>query len=587
MHGFHGRVLRIDLTDRSTKEEIIPGDVLKKYLGGKGLACYLLLKHLQPGIDPLSRDNKMVFSTGPVADTPVPAASRFGVFAKSPLTGFFGESYSGGHVAPVMKRTGYDAFMIEGASEEPLYLHISEGAVEFQDASGVWGEQTYATEDALLDEVGVRGAQALVIGPAGENLVRFACIKNNYWRSAGRTGMGAVMGSKKLKGIVFSGSQTTPLADEDLLRGYVREMVNEYGDTDRTRTMRKRGTPYMVGVANTAAAFPTRYWRKGSFDGWEGISSDAMHEKMEVRPRACHRCFMACGKLIKVTSGRHEGLVLEGPEYETLYALGGLCCVDRIDEVAYLNDLCDRLGLDTITGGNTVAFGIEAGKRGKLSGQPEYGDVDAIAESLKQIARREGAGEILARGVRGAAEELGLQDIAVHVKGLEPAGYDPRTLRGMSLGYAVSGRGACHLRSSFYMVELNDEAPEEPVAKTREFVRYENRNTLEDCLILCRFYQKFIGWKGMETIVRATTGMNATEDDLASIASRVTTMVKHFNIREGWTTEDDALPARMFNEPIGPDGDWVADEGELEIMLAEYYRLHGWDEDGMPRSAGP
>ncbi len=582
MYGFHGKVLRVDLTNRSTKEEAIPEDVQEKYLGGKGLGSYLLLKHLQPGVDALSPDNKIVFSTGPVADTVVPAASRFGVYAKSPLTGFFGESYSGGHVAPVMKRTGYDAFMIEGASEEPVYLHISDTGVTFADASDLWGTETYATEDALLERVDVQGAQAIVIGPAGENQVLFACIKNNYWRSAGRTGMGAVMGSKKLKGIVFSGSQSTPLADEDMLQSYVTDMVKTYGNTERTRTMQKEGTPYMVGVSNAAAAFPTRYWAEGSYDRWEGISSDAMHQKMDVKPNACHRCFMACGKLIKVKSGRHEGLVLEGPEYETLYALGGICCVDQIDEVAYLNDLCDRLGLDTITGGNTVAFGIEAAKRGKLAGQPDYGDVDAIAESLRQIAYREGPGEILAGGVRAAAEELGLQDIAIHVKGLEPAGYDPRTLRGMSLGYAVSGRGACHLRSSFYMAELNDEVPKEPVPKTREFIKFENRNTLEDCLILCRFYQKFIGWDGMQTIVRATTGMDASESDLAAIASRVTTLVKLFNIREGWTRGDDALPARMFNEPIGPDGDWVADEAELQIMLDEYYRLHGWDQDGIP-----
>ena len=582
MYGFHGKVLRVDLTNRSTKEEAIPEDVQEKYLGGKGLGSYLLLKHLQPGVDALSPDNKIVFSTGPVADTVVPAASRFGVYAKSPLTGFFGESYSGGHVAPVMKRTGYDAFMIEGASDEPVYLHISDMGVEFADASDLWGTETYATEDALLERVGVQGAQAIVIGPAGENEVLFACIKNNYWRSAGRTGMGAVMGSKKLKGIVFSGSTSTPLADEGMLQSYVTDMVKTYGNTERTRTMQREGTPYMVGVSNAASAFPTRYWAEGSYDRWEGISSDAMHEKMEVKPRACHRCFMACGKLSKVKSGRHEGLVLEGPEYETLYALGGICCVDQIEEVAYLNDLCDRLGLDTITGGNTVAFGIEAAKRGKLTGQPDYGDVDAIAESLRQIAYREGPGEVLAGGVRAAAEELGLQDIAIHVKGLEPAGYDPRTLRGMSLGYAVSGRGACHLRSSFYMAELNDEVPKEPVPKTREFIKFENRNTLEDCLILCRFYQKFIGWEGMQTIVRATTGMDASESDLAAIASRVTTLVKLFNIREGWTRDDDALPARMFNEPIGPDGDWVADEAELETMLDEYYRLHGWDQDGIP-----
>ncbi len=582
MYSFHGKVLRIDLTEQTATQAPIPDDVLREYMGGKGLASYLLLQHLKPGVDPLSADNKLIFATGPASDTVVPAASRFGVFAKSPLTGFFGESYSGGHVAPVMKRTGYDAFMIEGKSPEPVYVHISDEGVQFEDASDLWGEETYAAEDAILQRTAVDGAQALVIGPAGENLVPFACIKNNYWRSAGRTGMGAVMGSKRLKGIVFSGHTSAPLADEQLLNEYVCEMVKTHGDTERTRTMRKRGTPYMVATTNEASAFPTRYWSQGTLQSWEGISSDAMHEKTDVKPKACHRCFMACGKLSTVKVGRHAGLTLEGPEYETLYAIGGLCCVDDITEVIYLNDLCDRLGLDTISGGNTVAFAIEACRRAKLSDMPDYGDVDGIARLLEQIAAREGPGELLAGGVREVAAKLGLEDIAIHVKGLEPAGYDPRRLPGMTLGYAVSSRGGCHLRSSFYMSELRGEASEDPVTKTSEFFNFENRNTLEDCLILCRFYQQFIGWDGMATILEASTGLELSHDEMLALAGRVTTLARRLNIREGWTTEDDSIPERFFNEPIGPNRDLVADPRDFEVMRAEYYRLHGWDERGIP-----
>ena len=583
MHGFHGRVLHIDLTNRTVEEEVVPDEVLQKYLGGKGLAAYLMLRHLEPSVDPLSHKNKIIFATGPVADTRVPAGSRFGVYAKSPLTGFFGESYSGGHVAPVMKRTGYDAIMVEGVSSDPVYLHISDEGVEFGDASDLWGEETYATEDALLERAGER-AQALVIGPAGENLVKFACIKNNYWRSAGRTGMGAVMGSKKLKGMVFSGSTATPLADADMLNKYVRDMIMECKDTDRTQIMRDLGTPYMVGVTNSAAAFPTRYWHEGSFDKWEGISSDAMAERMEVRPNACHRCFMACGKMSKVIEGPYEGLVLEGPEYETIYALGGLCCIEHIDEVAYLNDLCDRLGLDTITGGNVAAFAIEAGLRGKLDDPPAYGDTEAIARLFKQIANREDVGDLLSGGVKDAAEKLDLEDLAVHVKGLEPAGYDPRTLTGMTLGYAVSGRGACHLRSSFYMSEIRGEASEDLIEKTGEFFQFENRNTLEDTLIICRFYQQFIGWDGMQQIIEGTTGARHTKEELVNLASGVTTLVRRFNLREGLQPEDDTLPTRLYNDPIGPNKDRVCSQEDLETMRTEYYRLHGWDESGVPLS---
>lgn len=583
MFGFHGKVLRVDLTNRVAEEETISDEVFEKYLGGKGLAAHLLMNHLEPEVNPLSPDNKLVFATGPAADTTVPAASRFGVYAKSPMTGMFGESYSGGHLAPVMKRTGYDAFMIEGASDEPVYLHISDEGVKFGDASDLWGQNTYDTEDALREKAGVENAQALVIGPAGENQVGFACIKNNYWRSAGRTGMGAVMGSKKLKGIVFSGSQSTPLADEEKLQNYVKEMIDEYRDTERTQIMQELGTPYMVGVTNAAGAFPTRYWAQGSFEQWEGISSDAMHRRMEVRPNACHRCFMACGKMSRVIEGPYEGLELEGPEYETIYALGGLCCVEHIDEVAYLNDLCDRLGLDTITGGNIAAFSIEAVKRGELDVDIDYGDTEAIASLFRKIAHKEGAGKILSQGVKEAAEKLGLEEIAVHVKGLEPAGYDPRTLKGMTLGYAVSSRGACHLRSSFYMAELNDEASEDLKEKTAEFFNFENRNTLEDSLILCRFYQKFIGWQGMKSIVEATTGMQLDIDELVELGSRITTLVRRFNIREGLTEKDDKLPERLFNDAIGPENDRVADKQELEIMKREYYNLHGWDEQGVPQ----
>lgn len=583
MHGFHGKFLRINLTDKTYEEAGIPEEVQEKYLGGKGLAGYLLLEYLAPGTDPLSPENKLIFATGPATGTTVPAAGRHGVFSKSPLTGFFGESYSGGYTAPAIKGTGYDAIMIEGASEEPMYLHVSDSGVEFESASDLWGRESYETEEALLDKVGIKGAQAVVIGPAGENLVKFSCIKNNRWRSAGRTGLGAVMGSKKLKGIVFSGNRKADLYDEEMLKSYVKNLVKTCVNTERTKNMKEKGTPYMVTVTNEQSAFPTRYWAEGSFEKWEEISTDAMRSRMDVKPKACHRCFMSCGKLSKVLEGRHKGLELEGPEYETLYALGGLCCVSPIEEVVYLNDLCDRLGLDTISGGNLAAFAIEAGKRGKLSGMPDYGDVDGIAAIFKQIAYREGVGNLLADGIKKASEELGLEDIVVHAKGMEPAGYDARALPGMSLGYAVSTRGGCHLRSSFYMGELRGEIPKDMVeGKARIFLDFESRNCLEDCLILCRFYQQFIGWEGMQQIIKAATGMDLSMDELKTIGRRATTLAKKFNIREGWTRADDSLPPRLFNDPIGPDKNLVVNADNLAVMLREYYELHGWDEEGRP-----
>ncbi len=585
MYGSYGKLLRINLSDKTYKEEAIPDQALEQYLGGKGLGAYLLYKYLPEKADPLSPDNKLIFVTGPAADTSIPAASRYGVFAKSPQTGFIGMSFSGGHTAPAMKRTGYDAFMFEGASSEPVYLHISDEGVIFGDASDLWGQNTSVTEDALLEKVDVKGAQAITIGQAGENLVKYACIKNNHWRSAGRTGMGAVMGSKKIKGIAFSGSTKAELFDEKALNAYSKEMTKEFKDTERTKLLRDRGTPWMVTTANEFHAFPTKYWIDGTFDGWKGISSDAMLEKLDVKPNACYRCFCACGKLCTVKEGRHKGLKIEGPEYETLYAIGGLLCIDQIEEVIYLNDLCDKYGVDTITVGNVLAFSVEAGKRSNLSGMPDYGDVDAFAELIKQIAMKEGVGELLSSGVKKAAEELGLEDLAIHVKGLEPAGYDPRTVPGMSLGYAVSDRGACHLRSSFYMSELKGEVPFDMVeGKAKHFFEYESRNTLEDSLVLCRFYYKFIGMEGMQKIIKAATGMDLSMDDLYDLASRITTLTRHFNIREGWTKADDGLPKRLFDEPIGPNKDKVVSKEDMDIMISEYYDLHGWDKKGLPQS---
>jgi len=483
-----------------------------------------------------------------------------------------------------MKQTGYDAIIIEGASKSPAYLHITDHGVEFEDASDLWGKaDTYTTEKALLEKVKIKGAEALVIGEAGENLVKFACIKNNIWRSAGRCGIGAVMGSKKLKGIVFSGSQKAPLADEEGLDSWVKEFVKKWKDVDRSKLLRTKGTAWMVETANEASAFPTRYWSSGSYEGIKGITADAMLERMDVKPHGCYRCFLACGRMSTVTSGRHKGLICEGPEYETIYVFGGICCIDSIEEVLYLNDVCDRLGIDTMSGGNVCGFAIEAGKRGKLSGMPDYGDVDGIAELLHKIARKEGPGKLLSNGTKEASEKLGLEDRVAHVKGLDIAGYDPRAVPGMQLGYAVNERGACHLRSSFYMAEIRGEVPKEMVeGKAKLLIKYENRNTIDDCFIVCRFYYQFIGTEGYRKLIKLIMGLDYSEEDLNAVAERVKTLTKRFNIREGWTKKDDTLPPFMFEEAIGPKKDLIAKKDNLEIMLKEYYSIHGWDENGIP-----
>jgi aldehyde:ferredoxin oxidoreductase len=583
MRGFFGKVLDVDLSTKAHGVKSLDETVCRSYLGGKGLGTHLLLEENPAGVDPLSEENRLIFALGPVTDTPIPGSSRYGVFTKSPLTGFYSESYAGGKTAEPMSRAGYDAIVFRGKSPEPVFLEISNTSVTFHDASGLWGKGTYETEDAVLDAVGVKGAKAVVIGPAGENLVRFALIENDYWRSAGRTGVGAVMGSKNLKAIVFYGDAKREVADSDFVEDIRKKVLAKGKDNPGVAAYKNLGTPMMVALLNNVAALPTRYWSQGRCEHWQQISAEAMNEKLGTKPRACNRCFMACGKLSEVREGRHKGLKIEGPEYETIYVFGGLCMIDQIEEIAYLNDICDNLGIDTITAGNLAGFTIEASRRGKISEKLDYGDVDGIARLLHQMVTREGPGAVLAEGIRFASKEWGLEDIAIHVKGMEPAGYDPRSLKGMGLAFATSDRGACHLRTTFYKPELAGISPPNQMeGKAKVFVDFEDRLNIFDALIFCRFYRDMYLWDDLREVVEATTGMELSEDGLRKIASNIANATRAFNIREGLTRADDSLPRRFFEEPI-EEGKIMKRE-DFERLLGEYYDLRGWDNMGIPPS---
>jgi aldehyde:ferredoxin oxidoreductase len=327
-------------------------------------------------------------------------------------------------------------------------------------------------------------------------------------------------------------------------------------------------------MTNTAGAFPTRYWQQGTYEHWEKIGAEALVRQCSVKPNACGKCFMACGQLSTIKEGRHAGLTIEGPEYETIYAFGGLCLIDSIEEIAYLNDICDRLGIDTITAGNLCAFTIEAVRRGQVDFAIDYGDVDAIARLLGMIARREGIGEILSLGIRHAARVWNLEEIAVHVKGMEPAGYDPRPLKGMGLAYGTSDRGACHLRATFY-------PPDQITGKAELFLEFESRLTVFDLLLLCRFYRDFYLWDRLGEIIRLVTGLDASEKALKEKALAVADLIRKFNLREGLQPADDRLPP-FLHQPLQDTGK-VITAAEMETLLADYYRLHGWDERGVPR----
>ena len=585
MHGFYSRILKIDLSNKRFSIEALDEDA-HNLLGGKGLCAHLLSSLNPPGVDPLSPENCLIFATGPSGGSTIWGSCRYGVFTKSPQTGFYSESYSGGKVPEAIDSTGFDAIVIQGRCAERTILVIHPDGVDFHEAGDIWGMETYAAEDAVMDRFaqsaeGYPKKGAVVIGPAGEKQVCFAVIENNYWRSAGRTGAGTVMGAKQLKGILFQGDQKRSFYDEKAVRELSKNLAAEAKDSPATNAYKSLGTPMMVKLINNAGAFPTRYWAEGVYENWEKISADALHTRCDVKPHACLKCFMACGRMSTLREGRHTGLKIEGPEYETIYAFGGLCLIDSIEEIAYLNDICDRLGMDTITAGNLCAFTIEATKKGRIDYNIEYGDVDAIAELLYKIAAREDIGDILADGIKAAAEQWQMEDQAVHVKGLEPAGYDPRSLKGMGLSYATSDRGACHLRATFYKPEISGMIPPEQIeGKAELFLDFEDRLTLFDTLILCRFYRDFYDWDQLTKMIRALTGIDEGKAGLRQIARQIADIIRRFNLQEGLRPEDDRLP-KVFHHKLEDSG-LVITEDEIETMLQDYYQLHGWDKRGQP-----
>jgi len=589
--GFYGRMLIIDLGTRSFEIQPLSEEIFLKTLGGKGLASHLLLEHNLPGVDPLGPENHLILAAGPVAGTPIWGSCRYGVFTKSPQTGCYSESYSGGTAAEYMDKVGYDAILLRGASNYPIWIEIEEKGAVFHSAGDFWGMETYDTEDAVRAWLRDNRPQAsrsgiICIGPAGENQVSFAVIENDYWRSAGRTGVGAVMGSKKVKAMAFWGNARKKLADPDLAASFARETAARAKDDVGARAYKSMGTSMLVDITNQAGCFPTRYWQKGRAGHAEKINATALHERLEVTPHGCLRCFMACGRLSKIREGRHKGLRIEGPEYETIFAFGGLCEIESIEEIAYLNDVCDRMGMDTITAGNLAAFTIEAARRSKVDYSISYGQADRVAELLMDIAYRRGAGATLARGIASAAREWDMEDIAIHVKGLEPAGYDPRVLKGMGLAYGTSDRGACHLRATFYKPELSGMIdPEQIKGKAEMFAEWEDRLTIFDCLILCRFYRDLYQWKELSVIIRACTGLDLGVEEMRSISGAVTNNTRRFNLREGFGRHEDHLPPRFYTEPL-PETGKVITRVQMDQLLTDYYRARGWDAEGSPPDSG-
>ncbi|MCJ7772463.1 MAG: aldehyde ferredoxin oxidoreductase family protein, partial [Desulfobacterales bacterium] len=587
MKGFFNQILHIDMSKKSHTTEAIDDEIFEKYLGGKGLSTHLLLKHNPQGVDPLGADNHLILSTGPFTGTSIWGSCRYGVYTKSPQTGLYSESYSGGTAADYMARTGFDGIIMHGAAQKPVWVEITDNGIFFHDADDLWGLETYEAEDRVKAWVkenrkDARKCGVICIGPAGENMVSFAVIENDYWRSAGRTGVGAVMGSKKIKAVAFWGKRKKEIADPGFTKNFVKEFAQKAKDDKGVQAYNSMGTPMMVDIMDNVGSFPTRYWHKGKSEHKDKINAPAFHEHLDVIKNACLKCFIACGRLSTVKEGRHKGLKIEGPEYETIFAFGGLCEVDSIEEIAYLNDICDRLGLDTISAGNLAGLTIEASSLGKVDYSINYGQTDKIAELLKDMAHRKGIGDCLAKGIKSVAKEWGMEDHAIHVKGLEPAGYDPRVLKGMGLAYGTSPRGACHMRATFYKPELaNMIDPDQIEGKAEMFVEWEDRLIFFDSLILCRFYRDLYQWEELATMVKGITGLDLDKEGMQSIARNISDDTRRFNLQEGLTMDGDKLPKRFYTEVL-PETQKVITEEQMDQMLKDYYKARGWDEMGRP-----
>ena len=597
--GYTGRLLKVNLSRGSARVEELREGLLRALIGGKGLGVWLLLKDLGPRADPLGPENEIAFLTGPANATAIPGASRLACVFKSPLTGIWGESYCGGSIAPELKAAGFDAVAITGRAREPVMLVVEDGKAEIRPAKDIWGLDTFEAEDAIKEELG-EGFKVLCIGPAGEKLVKFACICHSKGRQLGRCGGGAVMGSKRLKAIAVHGTGEVDVAKPEEVRELAREIAGKAKEILYSLT--KYGTPAIMARTNATETLPTRNWLEGSFPGYEKIGHKAMKARLVVASKACKGCPVACGKLSEVREGPYAGCRVEGPEYETLFALGPLCYNDSLEAVAKLNELCDRLGLDTISTGNVLAFAMECYEKGLIGPEDtgglelRFGNHEAMVGAVERIAAREGwLFDALAEGIARAAKVIGneAEKLAVHVKGLEPPGYDPRGLKGVALAYAVSARGACHLRHVTYRPNLTGQHPFKPGVSVDRFsyegqaemvVELEDFYAAVDSMVLCRFLcLPTIGpvlWEELTAIYSATTGLDIKPADLRAIGARINDLVRAFNVREGVSRADDTLPDRFFEHPIAGQ---VVDRAAFERMLDEYYALRGWDEQGRPR----
>ncbi len=596
--GFMGKILRVNLTNGSILEEEVPDEWNKKFLGGAGVASKYLFEEVPSDIDPLGPDNKLIFMSGPLTGTSSASASRYSVVAKSPLTGIWGHGNSGGSFGPAMKRAGVDGFIIEGSSKEPVCLEIIDGEAKIVPAGDLWGKNVPYTEDAIKESFD-RKVTIASIGVGGENLVRYAAIMNNKHRTVGRTGMGAVMGSKKLKAIVCAGKAKFDLADPDTFKKTAKKQIALLDESMLKVGFEAFGTNMVSDMVNARGGYPTRNWQEGVFEEIDEVNGMALTDKVLEKGVSCFACPIACGRGTAIKEGKYKGRKGEGPEYESANMLGASCGVSDMNTITMANYLCNEYGIDTISAGSTIAFAIECYQKGIITKEMtgglelEFGKGDVVIDLLKKIATREGIGDLLAEGTRIAAEQLGNNSshFAMNVKGMELPAYDPRAAKICGLAYVTANRGGDHITafiegptfidSPFLLVD--DSKIEDPFVanpkETKVVVDLENALTAFDAIGACKFMGLLLPASDYVELINSALGWDMNVDEFRQCGERIYNLVRIYNAKTGMNRRHDTLPPRLMKDPLpeGPAKGMVIDSDTLEMMKDAYYEYRGWD----------
>jgi len=586
--GYLLKVARVDLRDGTVRQERVDEEYAARYVGGRGWGAKVLYDTAETRVEPFSADNKVVVAAGPLSGLTVPCSSKTSFSAFSPATGLYGDSNMGGEFAVALKRAGFDAVILEDISPKPIYVHVNDGRVEVKDARPYWGMLSYDAEQALKRDLG-GGCQAAVIGPAGENLVKLACIGSALGRQAARCGIGAVLGHKKIKALVAGGGAGIPVADADGLRNLWAEADKYLTERPEYDLWQRQGTMRIVEWANGLSCLPTRNFLEAQYENVGQIDGEAMETRTRVGRRGCYACSMACGQVNSV-----RGLRVEGPEYETAAMIGSNCALNSIEEVVEANHLCDQLGLDTISAGNIAAFAMECYDKGildkKATGGLElsFGNFDALKSLLQMIAYGKGLGILLGEGVAHASRTLGRgsERFAMHVKGLEISGYDVRASPSMALAYATADIGAHHNRAWAITYDVNSDRSTYTEDKAKWVIYLQHLRPLFDCLGVCRFPWVEFGLDPAyyARFYQAATGVNASLDELLNRSEAIWNLTRLINLRQGMKPGADWLPDRVFDDPIpsGPLKGAVLDRVRFKELLGRYYELRGWDLQGVP-----